>query len=396
MQSKLKKVIQPPEFLGILGGGQLGRFFTIAAQKMGYSVVVFDPDEKSPAGRVADKHICKAYNDLKALDELKTCCRAVTTEFENIPAETLQYLEKNIIVRPGSKPVSIVQNRIKEKDFLRKCGIPVGQYIVIDNIDSIRKIDNGNNIFPAILKTAQFGYDGKGQVHVNNVVEVENAFISFKNAPCVLEEKLGLDGNFYELSVVLARSINGNCELFTYIENHHKIGILDVSVIPARTTSHHKEEAYELALKVASNLNYVGVMAVEFFISNDALYVNEVAPRPHNSGHFSIDACAYNQFDQQVLTLIGDEPRDTALHGPQLSLMLNLLGDLWFRTEEKKEPKFEMIKGPGIHLHLYGKAEPRIGRKMGHITILGSDNTEEGQVALIEKAEAVRKILWEN
>jgi len=390
MQTKLGAVIKSPEPLGILGGGQLGRFFTISAQNMGYSVVVFDPDDKSPAGKMADKHICKPYDDLKALDELKASCSAVTTEFENIPAETLQYLEKDIIVRPESKAVSIVQNRIKEKDFLKKSGIPVGQYIVINNLESIKNINEKDKIFPAILKTAQFGYDGKGQIHVNNISELENAFISFNNAPCVLERKLDLD---LEFSIVLARSINGGYLEYPLIENHHESGILDFSLIPARAPSSLKEEATKLAMKIASDLNYIGVMAIEFFISSNRLYVNEIAPRPHNSGHFSIDACGYNQFDQQVLALAGNELKNEATKFP-ISVMLNLLGDLWFRSGEQLEPKFEMIAGPGISLHLYGKAEPRIGRKMGHITVLGLKNKSQEDV--MEKTETIRKILWEN
>jgi len=390
MQTKLRAVIKSPEPLGILGGGQLGRFFTISAQNMGYSVVVFDPDDKSPAGKMADKHICKPYDDLKALDELKASCSAVTTEFENIPAETLQYLEKDIIVRPESKAVSIVQNRIKEKDFLKKSGIPVGQYIVINNLESIKNTNEKDKIFPAILKTAQFGYDGKGQIHVNNISELENAFISFNNAPCVLERKLDLD---LEFSIVLARSINGGYLEYPLIENHHESGILDFSLIPARAPSSLKEEATKLAMKIASDLNYIGVMAIEFFISSNRLYVNEIAPRPHNSGHFSIDACGYNQFDQQVLALAGNELKNEATKFP-ISVMLNLLGDLWFRSGEQLEPKFEMIAGPGISLHLYGKAEPRIGRKMGHITVLGLKNKSQEDV--MEKTETIRKILWEN
>ena len=386
----MDKIIKSSEFLGILGGGQLGRFFTIAAQKKGYSVVVFDPDEKSPAGKIAEKHICKPYDDLKALDELKSICPVVTTEFENIPAKTLQYLEKNIIVRPESKAVSVAQNRIIEKDFLSGCGIPVGKYIVISNIEAINKINDDHKIFPAILKTAQFGYDGKGQIHVNNIAEVEDAFIIFDNAPCILEQKLDLD---LEFSIVLARSVSGEYLEYPLIENHHKNGILDFSLIPARVSSLLEEQATKLAMKIANELSYIGVMAVEFFISNNHLYVNEIAPRPHNSGHFSIDACVYNQFDQQVLAMIGNKPKNEVIKFP-ISLMLNLLGDLWFRNGKQIEPKFEMIAGPGISIHLYGKAEPRIGRKMGHITILGLENQTQEDV--IQKTDTLRKILLEN
>jgi 5-(carboxyamino)imidazole ribonucleotide synthase len=386
----LEKIIKSSEYLGILGGGQLGRFFTKAAQKMGYSVVVFDPDEKSPAGRISEKHICKPYSDLKALDELNARCLAITTEFENIPAETLQYLEKGNIVRPSSKAVSIAQNRIKEKYFLRDCGIPVGHYVVVENIESIKNINYQDKIFPGILKTAQFGYDGKGQIHVNNIAEVEDAFIIFENAPCILEQKLDLD---LEFSIVLARSVSGEYLEYPLIENHHKNGILDFSLIPARVSSLLEEQATKLAMKIANELSYIGVMAVEFFISNNHLYVNEIAPRPHNSGHFSIDACVYNQFDQQVLAMIGNKPKNEVIKFP-ISLMLNLLGDLWFRNGKQIEPKFEMIAGPGISIHLYGKAEPRIGRKMGHITILGLENQTQEDV--IQKTDTLRKILLEN
>ena len=386
----MEKIIKSSEYLGILGGGQLGSFFTKAAQKMGYSVVVFDPDEKSPAGRISEKHICKPYSDLKALDELNARCLAITTEFENIPAETLQYLEKGNIVRPSSKAVSIAQNRIKEKYFLRDCGIPVGHYVVVENIESIKNINYQDKIFPGILKTAQFGYDGKGQIHVNNIAEVEDAFIIFENAPCILEQKLDLD---LEFSIVLARSVSGEYLEYPLIENHHKNGILDFSLIPARVSSLLEEQATKLAMKIANELSYIGVMAVEFFISNNHLYVNEIAPRPHNSGHFSIDACVYNQFDQQVLAMIGNKPKNEVIKFP-ISLMLNLLGDLWFRNGKQTKPKFEMIAGPGVNLHLYGKAEPRNGRKMGHITLIGLEDQSEKDV--MHKAETIRKILWEN
>jgi len=390
MQSKPEKIM-PTKSLGILGGGQLGRFFTIAAQKMGYSVVVLDPDKQSPAGKIADKHICKSYDDLGALDELRAYCTAVTTEFENVPAETLQYLEKDIIVRPSSKAISIAQNRINEKDFLKKCGIPVGPYVVIDSIESLSNINEEHKIFPGILKTAQFGYDGKGQIHVKNNIELEAAFKSFRSAPCTFELKLNLDCEF---SIVLARTFNGDIMVYPLIRNQHESGILDYSSIHPKSIAVLLENhAIKLAKKIANELSYVGVMAVEFFLSTDGLFVNEIAPRPHNSGHFSIDACVYNQFDQQVLTLAGDRLKKEVTKFP-ISLMLNLLGDLWFRNKNLKEPKFRMIAGPGINLHLYGKEEPRIGRKMGHITILGLKN--ESQKDVSKKAEAIRKILWEN
>jgi 5-(carboxyamino)imidazole ribonucleotide synthase len=381
----------PAKSLGILGGGQLGRFFTMAAQNMGYSVVVFDPDEKSPAGKIADKHICKPYTDVNALNELRAYCSAVTTEFENVPAETLQHLEKDIIVRPSSKAISIAQNRIKEKDFLKECGIPVGTYVVIDSIESINNLDPKILLFPGILKTAQFGYDGKGQIHVNNKIELEAAFKSFNSAPCTFELKLNLDCEF---SVVLARTFNGEFMVYPLIRNQHESGILDCSSIyPNSIAETLENQAIKLAKRIANELSYVGVMAVEFFLSSNTLFVNEIAPRPHNSGHFTIDACVYNQFDQQVLTLIGNKLKNEATKFP-ISLMLNLLGDLWFRNGKQGEPKFELIAGSGISVHLYGKSEPRIGRKMGHITILGLKNQTQEDV--MNKADTLRKILWKN
>ena len=387
----MKERNKPSKFIGILGGGQLGRFFTIAAQNMGYSVVVFDPDKQSPAGKLADKHICKTYDNLEALDELKEICNEVTIEFENVPAETLRYLEKDIIIRPESKAVSIAQDRIKEKSFLEESGVPLARWALIDSVESIEIFNDEVDIFPAILKTAQFGYDGKGQIHVDNAIELENAFVRFNKVPCVLEAKLDLD---LEFSIVMARSIKGDYLEYPLIENQHEAGILDLSIIPARVPSIIKKEATKFTKRIATDLNYIGVMAVEFFISNNHLYVNEIAPRPHNSGHFSIDACVYNQFDQQVLTLSGSKPKDQETKFP-VSVMLNILGDLWFKKRKKKsEPNFEMIKSPEISLHLYEKSEPRIGRKMGHITIVGSE--KESIEDVIRKAESIRKIIWEN
>jgi len=390
MKSKIKKVINPPEFLGILGGGQLGQFFTIAAQKMGYSVVVFDPDKQSPAGKIAEKHICKPYNDLKALDELKASCSAVTTEFENVPAETLKYLEKDIIVRPNSKAISIAQNRIKEKDFLKNSEMPIGTYVVIDSIESINNINEKLSIFPGILKIAEFGYDGKGQIHVDNKTELEAAFKTFKSVPCTLELKLNLDSEF---SIVLARSVDGEFIEYPPIHNIHNSGILEFSSVPNVSYDFNDKFYVNLTKRIASELSYIGVMAVEWFIADGNFFVNEIAPRPHNSGHFSIDACVYDQFDQQVLALTGNKLKEPEVEFPR-SVMLNILGDLWFRDGAQKEPKFEVIAGLGVNLHLYGKTEPRIGRKMGHITILGL--RDETQKDVMKRALSIRKILWEN
>ena len=360
-------IIKPPSMLGILGGGQLGGFFVVSAQKMGYKVTVLDPDKNSPAGRIADIHLCASFNDTSALDSIKKTCVAVTTEFENIPATTLEYLEKDLIVRPSSKSVSVVQNRIHEKAFLKDNHFPVAPFVVIADAKSLALVTN--EIYPAILKIAQFGYDGKGQAHVNNLKELELAFDGFDRKPCVLEKKLSLEA---EVSVVLARSSNGKKVNFPVIENQHISGILDISIVPARVSNSLCTEAIYYAELIASKLNYIGVMAIEFFISNEKIYINEVAPRPHNSGHHSLDSCDFDQFDHQVFALT-----DTPLFKPKLTtkaVMVNLLGDIWFRNGELNPPNFDIFKGSSKEvLHIYGKSKARPGRKMGHFTVIGNN-----------------------
>lgn len=359
--------IKPPSMLGILGGGQLGRFFVISAQNMGYKVTVLDPDKNSPAGKISDVHLCASYNDKSALDTIKNTCVAVTTEFENIPANTLEYLETELIVRPSSRAVSIAQNRIHEKTFFKNNDFPVGPFVVISDIKSLGLVPN--DIYPAILKIAQFGYDGKGQTHVNNRKELELAFEEFDCKPCVLEKKLSLDT---EVSVVLARASNGEKVNFPVIENQHVSGILDISIAPARVANSLCYEAIHYAELIAKKLNYIGVIAVEFFISNEKIYVNEVAPRPHNSGHHSLDSCDFDQFDQQVFTLT-----DSPLNNPKLlenAVMVNLLGDIWFKKHKLAPPNFDIFEGSSKEvLHIYGKSEARPGRKMGHFTVIGND-----------------------
>ena len=355
--------------LGMLGGGQLGRFFVIAAQNIGYQVTVLDPDKNSPAGAIADVHICAGYEDILALTKMKETCLAVTTEFENIPAATLEFLEEGLIVRPSSKAVSVVQNRIHEKIFLRDNNFPVGEFVIITDVASLGLVKN--DIYPAILKIAQFGYDGKGQIHVNNYKELEAAYKKFSYKPCILERKLSLD---VEISVVLARGHDGEKINFPVVENHHVSGILDISIVPARVSNALCTEAVHYAEKVASQLNYIGVIAVEFFISNGKIYVNEVAPRPHNSGHYTMDACDFNQFDEQVFSLTG-----TPLKNPKLiknAVMVNLLGDIWFKNETLSPPNLDLFDGSTTEvLHIYGKSEARAGRKMGHFTVTGDNVT---------------------
>ncbi len=371
--------------IGILGGGQLGRFFVISAQKMGYKVTVLDPDKNSPAGRIADIHLCASYNDTEALDSIKKTCVAVTTEFENIPATTLEYLEKYLIVRPSSKAVSVVQNRIHEKAFFKNNHFPIGPFVVISNVESLALVTN--DMYPAILKVAQFGYDGKGQAHVNNRNELEHAFAGFDCKPCVLERKLSLEA---EVSVVLARGSNGKIVNFPVIENQHISGILDISIVPARVRNSLCMEAIHYAELIASKLNYIGVMAIEFFISNEKIYINEVAPRPHNSGHQTIDSCDFDQFDQQIFALT-----NTPLKNPKLitnAVMVNLLGDIWFKNGKLKSPNLDLFKDSSEEvLHIYGKSEARLGRKMGHFTVIGN-NPE----SILMRAKKIKSLLSEN
>jgi 5-(carboxyamino)imidazole ribonucleotide synthase len=353
----------------MLGGGQLARFFVIAAHEMGYKVIVLDPDKKSPAGLLADKHLCAAFDDAEALNEIALTCAAVTTEFENVPTATLETLSKRVPVHPAASAVAICQHRVGEKNFLRDHGFPHVPYAEINSEIDIPTTDSG--LYPGILKVARFGYDGKGQVRVATAEEVLAAFTAFKSEQCILERRLTLD---YEVSVVLARDLVGNIAAFPTVENVHRDGILDVSIAPARCCVEVNEQAQKLARRLAETLGYVGTLGVEFFVCDGSLYVNEMAPRPHNSGHFTIDACVTDQFEQQVRALCGLPLGDPRLHSK--AVMVNLLGDAW---PEGKEPEWRVLfSQAGLKLHLYGKHEARLGRKMGHFTVVGN----EAEVAL--------------
>ncbi len=357
-------IILPPAMLGMLGGGQLGRFFVIAAHEMGYRVTVLDPDKNSPAGKIADVHLCAAYDDAAALKTMAETCQAITTEFENVPASTLENLAQTRTVRPSAKAVSIAQHRVLEKQFIRDAGIPVAPFFVV-NVASDLPAD-ADAIYPAILKVARFGYDGKGQARVANQAQAQAAFEAFKGEQCVLEKMLSLD---YEVSVVLARDAQGNVAAYPLAENSHLNGILDVSIVPARAPKAIQDQARQLAIKIAEKLDYVGVLAVEFFVSNGELLANEMAPRPHNSGHYTIDANVTNQFEQQLRALVGLPLGDSRLHSQ--AVMVNILGDIW---KSGAEPAWDKIFARAeLKLHLYGKHEPRPGRKMGHYTVIGAD-----------------------
>jgi 5-(carboxyamino)imidazole ribonucleotide synthase len=375
-------VILPPATLGMLGGGQLGRFFVVAAHEMGYKVAVLDPDLNSPAGAIADQHIVAAYDDQNALDVLSQSCAAVTTEFENVPADTLAYLAKFVPVRPDATCVSIAQNRIQEKTFLRDNHIPHAPFAEIHSAADIDKANDANSadLFPGILKVVRFGYDGKGQARVKNAAEAKVAFEQFKGETCVLEKMLALD---YEISVVLARGADGKIACFPPAENLHTNGILDVSAVPATGSEALIGQAEILAAQIAEKMHYVGVLGVEFFVVNGELFANELAPRPHNSGHYTLDACITNQFEQQVRALCGLPLGDARAHSA--AVMVNLLGDLWYQRDKhhSNEPEWnELFDVSNLKLHLYGKQQARAGRKMGHFTVIGSNPAEVRAAAL--------------
>ena len=358
-------MILPGATLGMIGGGQLGRMFTVAARTMGYNVIVLDPDADSPAGRMADEHILAAYNDDEALAKMAASCDVGTTEFENVPAETLRYLENHCPVRPSAQALEMAQNRIREKTFIRDHGLGTAPFFPIHNIEEIgpafEQLSN-----TAILKRAALGYDGKGQYVVSSTEEAEQAFKTMDGVPCVLEDRVDLA---VEISVVVARSPEGDVLCYPVAENIHRNGILDQSIVPARVDVDIADRAREVAMNLADALDYCGVMAVEFFITTSGeLLVNEMAPRPHNSGHYTLDACITSQFEQQVRTICGLPFGDVSLLSPVV--MVNLLGDVW----GDDQPRWaELLSCNSAKLHLYGKLKARPGRKMGHYCVLEAD-----------------------
>ncbi len=383
--------IKPGAMLGLLGGGQLGRMFTMAAQSMGYRVLVLDPAAEGPASSVADGHLQADYLDESALRELGSACVGITTEFENVPAEALQLLADHSVVSPAAGSVAIAQNRILEKNFLAAHGFGVAPYAVIQHPPGPdgssagsapgRLPELSSALFPGILKVSRFGYDGKGQVRVKDAAELGVALESMSGEGYVLEKMLDLAS---EISVIVARGFDRGTATFPVAENRHHNGILDVSIVPARMPPEIIREAGEIATGIAEELDYRGVLCVEFFVLADGrLLVNEIAPRPHNSGHYSIDACMTSQFEQQVRVLCGMPLGSTAMHGA--AVMVNLLGDLW----QQSEPDWERVLAhPQVKLHLYGKLDARPGRKMGHFTVL-----EDTVEAALRLALEIKRVL---
>jgi len=355
----------PGSTIGMLGGGQLGRMFTMAARSMGYEVIVLDPDPDSPAGKLATDHICAEYTDQTALNYMAKTCNVVTTEFENVPATTLEALADSCPVRPGAKAVMITQDRIHEKTFLRDNGFPTAPFAIIKKESDLAA---GLQIVqtPAILKVSRFGYDGKGQYSIDSATDLGSAWQALQGNESVLEQRVPLDR---EVSVVLARATDGQTTTYPVAENVHHGGILDVSMVPARIDNSVAEQVVSMATQIATALDYVGVMAVEFFISGGKILVNEIAPRPHNSGHYTLDATVTSQFEQQARAVCGLPLGDTRLLSPVV--MVNLLGDLW---HDGKPPAWNaLLSHPNAKLHLYGKREARPGRKMGHYNVLATE-----------------------
>ena len=372
--------------LGVMGGGELGRMFVHAAQRMGYFTAVLDPDPLSPAGRVSHHHIQTAYTDPAGLQQLSERCVAVTTEFENVPALALAQLAKACTVSPAANGVAIAQDRAREKSHFESCGVPVAPYAVIETPVQLAVVSE--DLLPGILKTASMGYDGKGQVRVTTRAELAAAWDGLKHVPCVLEKMLPLQ---LECSVIVARGGDGVCVNLPVQRNLHRDGILAVTeVYEGNLPPALVERAVAAAKSIATGLQYVGVLCVEFFVlepgSDEAielggLVVNEMAPRPHNSGHYSLDACDVSQFELQVRTLAGLPLTQPRQHSP--SIMLNLLGDIW--PEGGAPPWADVLALPGTHLHLYGKAKASKGRKMGHLTVTG-DTVEQVRASALRAA----------
>jgi 5-(carboxyamino)imidazole ribonucleotide synthase len=362
----------PPTWLGVMGGGQLGRMFAHAAQAMGYRVAVLEPSSDCPAGQVAEHTVVAKYTDAAGLDALSAQCLAVTTEFENVPAESLSRLAARCFVAPSASCVSIAQDRIAEKRFFVECaphsGVMPAPHKAIASLEDIDAIPD--DLLPGILKTVRMGYDGKGQVRVRTREDVRAAFEAMGRVTCLLEKMLPLA---YEVSVLTARGADGQSVVYPIAENVHRDGILFTTTVPGPNVSDAcAKKAQDAARAMVAQLGYVGVLCIEFFVLQDgSLVVNEMAPRPHNSGHYTIDACVTSQFAQQVRAMARLPLGTSRQHSP--AVMLNILGDVWFDegSDAAREPAWDKVAAlPGACIHLYGKEDPRRGRKMGHVTFV--------------------------
>lgn len=374
----MSKPILPGSTIGVLGSGQLGRMFAIAARRMGYRVHTFSPDEDTPTGQVADLEMQAPYEDLDAVRRFARDVAVVTFEFENVPAATAEAAAQCAPVRPGGNVLHTTQHRLREKTFLSKAGLPLTPYRRVWSLEELPQAA-GEIGLPAVLKSADFGYDGKGQFRLQSAEQFAEAWMAVGEREAVLEAFVDLDR---EISVVAARSATGEFIHYGAIENQHANGILDVSVVPAQVSERLMRDAVEIARTVLDKLEVVGVLCVEFFVSRAGqLMINELAPRPHNSGHLTFDANLTSQFEQQLRAVCLLPFGDVKLWQP--AAMVNLLGDLW----SEGEPDWAAaIADPALKLHLYGKADPRPGRKMGHMTALAG-TTQEALRAAVKARE---------
>jgi 5-(carboxyamino)imidazole ribonucleotide synthase len=374
----MAETILPGATIGILGGGQLARMLALAARPMGYRVAVLDPDADCPAAGVSDVVIATPYDDPDGLDRLANISDVITLEFENVPGDALTQLEARVPVHPGRSVLEIARDRIKEKQFLNGAGAQTAPWESIVQAGDLERAAASVG-FPAILKTATLGYDGKGQTRVNSLEEAQAAWASMRRAPCVLEGIVKFD---LEISVIVARSSTGEEHAFAPFENQHKNGILDLTIWPARVPDGVSRRATDLALRIAKKIGVIGLLTIEMFVTPDGrVLVNELAPRPHNSGHLTIEASQTSQFAQAIRAVCGLPLGDTT---PRSAAMANLLGDAW----QSGEPNWNAALGAGANLHLYGKREARPGRKMGHLTALGSNPTRA-----LERVQAARSAL---
>ncbi|HVE56610.1 MAG TPA: 5-(carboxyamino)imidazole ribonucleotide synthase [Pyrinomonadaceae bacterium] len=371
------KQILPNATIGVFGSGQLGRMFAIEARKMGYRVHTFSPDTDTPTGQVADFETSADYNDLELVEKFARSVDVVTFEFENVPSKTVEIAAGFAPVHPKGEILHTTQNRLREKTFLANNGFPVAPFRHIKLLDDLYRAAQEIGV-PAVLKTAGFGYDGKGQQKIKALGEVETAFEKLNGSDAVLEAFIEFEK---EVSVVAARDQKGSFAHYGVIENAHENHILDVSFAPALLSKKVFAEAVEITRSVAETLDYVGTLCVEFFLTKDKkLLINEIAPRPHNSGHLTFDACVTSQFEQQLRAVCGLPLGSTEFYKP--CAMANLLGDVWAGGEPVWQKALEF---PLVKLHLYGKAEPRIGRKMGHLTAIAE--TAEKAVEIVKKAK---------
>ena len=375
--------ILPGSTIGVLGGGQLGRMFAMAARRLGYRVHTLAPEHDTPTGQIADVEIEASYDDLPQVRAFARSVHVVTFEFENVSARAAAAAAEEAIVRPSGRALEIAQHRLREKTFLAGRGLPVTPFAAVESaedlIAALRKIGR-----PAVLKTAALGYDGKGQIRIQADTDPEEAWGALGRRESVLEAFLDLDR---EISVIGARGVDGSFSPFDPIENTHRHHILDVSVAPADVPAAIARQAVEATRTVMDALEYVGILCIEFFLTCDGqLLINELAPRPHNSGHLTFDACRTSQFEQQVRAICG-----LPLGSPELlrpAAMANILGDLWAHGEPDWPAALEH---PDVKLHLYGKSAPRPGRKMGHLTALGSTR-EQAQTLVVRAREALNRL----